>query len=380
MAQGSILSLISGLVSSQDGSMKLTLQIQVLPDAEQTETLLATMERFNAAANFAAEVGFEAGVFSQPSIHERCYKEIRERFGLSAQMAVRAIGKAVEAFKRDKTIRPEFRPRGAVTYDQRILSFKGLDKVSLWTVTGRMILPIAFGEYQGERFDRMKGQVDLVYRDGRFYLYATIAMPEGAPIEIKDFLGVDPGIVNIATTSDGTTHPGAEEVRRRHLKGRRRYQGERTGGAREAPQRQRRREARSRRHRNHVISKAIVAAAEGTGRGIALGGLKGIRDRTTVRAKRRARHAGWASFRPRSFVEYKAKLAGAPAVSVDPRNTSRTCNAGGHRDQADRRSQSEFVCPQRHHATNADLNAARNLRDRARGTSKMPPELVSLRA
>jgi len=360
--------------------MKLTLQIQVLPDAEQTETLLATMERFNAAANFAAKVGFEAGVFSQPSIHERCYKEIREQFGLSAQMAVRAIGKAVEAFKRDKTIRPEFRPRGAVTYDQRILSFKGLDKVSLWTVTGRMILPIAFGEYQGERFDRMKGQVDLVYRDGRFYLYATIAMPEGAPIEIKDFLGVDPGIVNIATTSGGTTHSGVEEVRRRHLKSRRRYQGERTRGAREALRRQRRREARSRRHQNHVISKAIVATARGTGRGIALEGLKGIRDRTTVRAKQRARHAGWASFRPRSFVEYKAKPAGVPVVSVDPRNTSRTCDAGGHRDQADRRSQSEFVCPQCHHATNADLNAARDLRDRARGTSKMPPELVSLRA
>jgi len=359
--------------------MKLTLQVQVLPDAERTETLLATMERFNAAANFAAEVGFEAGVFSQPSIHERCYKEIRERFGLSAQMAVRAIGKAVEAFKRDKAIRPEFRPRGAVTYDQRILSFKGLDKVSLWTVTGRMILPIAFGEYQGERFDRMKGQVDLVYRDGRFYLYATIAMPEGAPIEIKDFLGVDPGIVDIATTSDGTTRSGVEEVRRR-LKSRRRYQGERTGGAREAPRRRRRRGARSRRHQDHVLSKAIVATAKGTGRGIALEGLQGIRDRTTVRAKRRARHAGWASSQPRPPVEYKAKPAGVPVVSVDPRNTSRTCNACGHRDQADRRSQSGFVCRQCHHATNADPNAARDPRDRARGTSKMPPELVGLRA
>lgn len=360
--------------------MKLTLQIQVLPDAEQAETLLATMERFNAAANFAAEVGFEAGVFSQPSIHGRCYKEIREQFGLSAQMAVRAIGKAVEAFKRDKTIRPEFRPRGAVTYDQRILSFKGLDKVSLWTVTGRMVLPIAFGEYQGERFDRMKGQVDLVYRDGRFYLYATIAMPEGAPIEIKDFLGVDPGIVNIATTSGGATHPGVEGVRRRHLKSRRRYQGERTRGAGGAPRRQRRREARSRRHRDHVISKAIVATARGTGRGIALEELKGIRDRTTVRAKRRARHAGWASFRPRPFVGYKAKPAGGPVVPVDRRNTGRTCNACGRRDQANRRSQSESVCRQCHHATNADLDAARDLRDRARGTSKMPPELVGLRA
>ena len=56
------------------------------------------MERFNQAASFAAKVGFEAGVSSQPSIHNRCYAEIRQRFGLSAQMAVRAIGKAVEAF------------------------------------------------------------------------------------------------------------------------------------------------------------------------------------------------------------------------------------------------------------------------------------------
>src|SRR6516165_2961278 len=135
--------------------MKLTLQLQLIPTAEQKDVLLATMERFNEAASFAAKVGFEAGVFSQPSIHKLAYAEIRERFGLSAQMAVRAIGKAVEVFKRDKTERPEFQPRGAVTYDERILSFKGLDRVSLWTLSGRMVLPLAYGEYQGERIDRL---------------------------------------------------------------------------------------------------------------------------------------------------------------------------------------------------------------------------------
>src|SRR4051794_30029215 len=100
--------------------MKLTLQLQLLPDAGQKATLLATMERFNDAATLAARAGFEAGVFSQPSIHKRCYREIRDQFGLSAQMAVRAIGKAVEVFKRDKTRCPTFKPRGALTYDERI--------------------------------------------------------------------------------------------------------------------------------------------------------------------------------------------------------------------------------------------------------------------
>src|SRR6516225_2940324 len=141
--------------------MKLTLQLQLIPTSEQKPVLFSTMERFNVAASFAAKAGFDAGVFSQPSIHKLAYAEIRGRFGLSAQMAVRAIGKAVESFKRDKKICPVFKPRGAITYDERILSFKGLDKVSLWTLAGRILLPLVYGEYQKERFGRLKGQVDL---------------------------------------------------------------------------------------------------------------------------------------------------------------------------------------------------------------------------
>ena len=151
--------------------MKLTLQMKVLPDTDQRPILLNTMERFNQAASFAAKIGFEAGVSSQPSIHNRCYAEIRQRFGLSAQMAVRAIGKAVEAFAalkaKGRKECPIFKPRGAVTYDERILSFKGIDRVSLWTLGGRMLLPMAYGEYQGQRFDRIKGQCDLIYREAR---------------------------------------------------------------------------------------------------------------------------------------------------------------------------------------------------------------------
>src|SRR3954471_8082930 len=113
------------------------------------------MERFNEAASFAAKAGFEAGVFSQPSIHKLAYRQIREQFGLSAQMAVRAIGKAVECFKGDKQSCPVFKPLGAVTYDERILGFKVLDKVSLWAIGGRMILSLVYGEYQRERFDRI---------------------------------------------------------------------------------------------------------------------------------------------------------------------------------------------------------------------------------
>src|SRR5262249_40412821 len=154
-------------------------------------------------ASFAAKVGFEHKVYGQVSIHRLCYREIRQRFGLSAQMAVRAIAKAVECFRRDKSVCPEFKPRGAICYDQRVLSFKGLAEVSLWATAGRLRMPLVCGAYQRERMGRIKGQADLVHRQGRRFLLCTIEMPEDAPIEPVDVIGVDLGIKNLATDSDG---------------------------------------------------------------------------------------------------------------------------------------------------------------------------------
>ena len=279
------------------------------------------MERFNEAATFAAKAGFEAGVFSQPSIHKRVYREIRARFGLSAQMAVRAIGKAVESFQRDKTVCPVFKPFGAVTYDERILSFQGLDQVSLWTMTGRQAIALVYGTYQGQRFDRIKGQCDLIYRDGTWLLLATVEFPEKPPVQVTRFLGVDLGIANIATDSDGTQYSGkpVDRVRRKHNLQRTRLGHRNTKGAKKKLKRIAGKEARFRRHENHGISKALIAIAKDTGRGIACEDLRGIRDRLPVWAKdARHKRSGWSFFPLFSFLSYKAQRAGIPSVTVDP--------------------------------------------------------------
>ena len=61
--------------------MKLTLQLKLIPTADQHRALLETLHAFNAAASYAAEVGFREHVFNQQSIHKRCYRELRDRFG-----------------------------------------------------------------------------------------------------------------------------------------------------------------------------------------------------------------------------------------------------------------------------------------------------------
>jgi putative transposase len=360
----------------------LTLELRLLPTPTQAAGLRATMRAFNAAATFAARAGFEAGVFSQPSIHKLCYYDLREKFGLSCQLAVRAIGKAVECFARNKTRCPAFRPDGAVTYDQRLMSFKGVDTVSVLTLGGRERISLVYGEYQRERFDRMKGQVDLVLRKGWFYLYASITVPDGAPIEPTEFIGVDLGIVNLATDSDGTTHTGSavERVRQRHAKQRRSLQRRNTRGAKKKLRRIAQKEARFRRHENHRISKQIVRVAKDTARGIGVEDLTHIRLRTTVRRQQRNRQGGWAFSQLRGFIEYKAQLAGVPVVAVDPRNTSRACSQCGHCDKGNRKNQAEFRCLHCDYSTSADFNAARNISFRAQAARKPASGLPGLAA
>ena len=216
--------LTSERLAPYNNAMKLTIQMQLLPTVDQAANLIATMRAVNAAATFAASVAFEAGVFSQPSIQKLAYYEIRKRFGLGAQLAVHAIKKAVDTFARDKKICPTFRPDGAISYDQRNMSFKGLGKVSLSTLTGRELIGMVYGEYQSERFDRIKGQCDLVRRDGKFYLFSTIDFEEAPPIKVEAFLGVDLGIVQIAADSDGESFSG-EDIKRNRRRRLYRFRG-----------------------------------------------------------------------------------------------------------------------------------------------------------
>jgi IS605 OrfB family transposase len=77
-------------------------------------------------------------------------------------------------YSRDKSIKPVFREHAAMPYDRRIMSFKGIDRVSLLTLEGRLIVPFVMGPYQAERFSLAKGQCDLARRrDGKWFLLVT---------------------------------------------------------------------------------------------------------------------------------------------------------------------------------------------------------------
>ncbi len=244
--------------------MKQTLVVKLAPSAGQHAALLQTMERFNQACDHIAGVAFEHRLANKIALQKLVYYDVRERFGLSSQLTVRAISKTVEAYKRDKAIRPAFRPHGAVCYDQRIMSWRGIEEVSLLTLDGREPIPVRFGPYQAARLDRRQGQADLILKGGVFYLYVTIDTPTPPPGTPDDYLGVDLGIVHLAVDSDGNHYTGAEVEAKRRIDSHRRrnLQRKATKAARRKLRRLGHKQSRYQRDTNHCISKAVVRNAK----------------------------------------------------------------------------------------------------------------------
>jgi IS605 OrfB family transposase len=341
--------------------------IKLAPTPEHHQALVNTMEAFNQACNYASKVAFNTKTFGQFYIHRLIYHELRAKFGLSSQMTIRAVAQVSESYKANKSTQHEFKPHSSMVYDSRILSWKGLDKVSILSLKGRLVIPIRIGAYQAARFDRKIRQTDLILRNGVFYLAVVVDAPEPTPNKPNGFLGVDLGIVNIAADSDGKVYSGAQVngLRKRHAKLRGKLQSKGTKQAKRLLKKRSNKESQFASNVNHVISKSIVAKAKDSGRGIALENLGGIRDRVTVRKGQRRQHHSWAFYQLRTFIEYKAKLAGVVVQIIDPRNTSRTCPICGCIDKRNRVSQALFSCISCGYSAPADILAAGNISRRA---------------
>jgi putative transposase len=367
------------------GCAKIVVQVQLLPDARQAPALESALRAVNEAANLVSAVAFDRRVFREYALRKHVYGDLKDR-GLGAQAAQHVIKKTCHAYQTlraniragnlgnpgsKRRVKAEskpitFRPDAAQPYDDRCLSWQ-LDTrtVSIWTTSGRL---------RGVRFacsaDALKtlalyrqGESDLVHRDGRWFLMATCDVPEAGQYEPDGFLGIDLGIANIATTSDGEIMAGrtVNRYRRRQLSLRRKLQAKGTKSAKRLLKKRARKEARFARDINHCIAKKIVTEAERTSRGIALEDLTGIRDRARLRKPQRVTLSSWAFAQLGSFIGYKALRAGVPAVYVDPAWTSRTCADCGHADKRNRVSQARFTCRGCGVVAHADRNASRNI-------------------
>jgi len=325
--------------------------------------LLKTIEAFNKACDIAAQ----EDKASRFKLHRKIYRKLRA-LGISSQFAVRAIGKVADAMKSDP--HPRFYFHGAVPYDQRNSKLKPDGSVSLSTLEGRKIFKIKFGRFESEKLKTgtIKHGMRLCYRHDtkKFFLTVVVDVQDPLP-QSSGILGVDLGIRNIATDSNGRnyTDERVEQVRARYNTLRGRLQSCGTKSAKRHLRKISSRERRFKRDVNHGVSKMIVKTAKGTSSMIALEDLTNIRKRTTVRRDQRDRQSKWAFYELRKFVEYKANMAGVPTALVNPRNTSRTCPKCLTTARENRPTRDLFRCVRCGYTAPADYVGAQNVRNGA---------------
>ncbi|MCH7229789.1 transposase [Glycomyces sp. L485] len=374
--------------------MKQVVVVKLVPDAASRAVLVETLRVCNAEANRIAAIAFahrdtETGrIEREYALRGRVYAEAKAT-GIGSQLAQHVVKKVCDAYRtvyaqaRSGLLRGRrpakalakpvaFRAGAAQPFDDRCLS---------WDLEARTVsIRAAEGRLRGIGFACSKqdlkvlrahrqGELDLFERDGELYLAATVDIPEAEAMpDPVDFIGVDRGVVNLATTSDEVNFQGKglERYRRRMARARAELQAKQTKAAKRRLKQRARRESRHAAHTNHKIAKAIVSAAERTGRGIALEDLEGIRERVRLTRSQRGRISNWPFYQLAQHIAYKAKRAGVPVVVVDARHTSQMCPLCHHAERANRRSRDRFECRGCGLAGPADVIAAVNVRARGR--------------
>lgn len=344
-----------------------TVKCKLQVNTEQATILLETLGRFAAACNDILQVSLDNKTTNKVKLQHLCYHTIKGKYGLHANLVIRAIARVAEAAKKKhKQSKPrKFKPT-SMSLDARTFSFiEKREEVSIATINGRIKLKLDIGNFQrGLLAGQKPTSATLCYNKHtkEFYIHIVVNREVPFPPKGGNGIGVDRGIYNLATTSNGLKFSGRQaiHIRKYYSKLRQSLQAKGTKGAKRLLKRLSGKEQRWMRDLNHRISKAIVQSCN-PGDVIVMEDLKYIRDRIWVAKKQRQIQHSWAFGQLGNFIEYKAAERGVTVVYVDPRYTSQRCPKCGYISK-NNRHQHLFKCKSCGYTANADLNAAVNIR------------------
>lgn len=355
----------------------LTIVCKLNPSSEQASKIDATLQGFADACNYVNSET-PAKLTNKTAIQALVYQDIRERFSLSANLAVRVCARVAAnrktAKQKNKPVKA-FKPTSA-DYDARIFSMREKDwTASLNLIGGRERIPMVLGNYQ---LGKLKGRKPMSaqlcqHRDGLYYLHIQVKDEPPEPIKHGKVIGVDFGRRDIAVTSEGQSWSGKDiqDKRDRFSQVRASLQRKASKGTRSTRRRCRqilqRLSGRERRYQswlNHNISIDIIRSALESKALVAIEDLTGIRERTNALPRNkteRRRSNSWAFYQLRQFLEYKGIKYGVEVIAVNPRYSSQACSQCLHihpERGKSYRSGKSFKCGNCGFHVDADLNGS----------------------
>ncbi len=237
------------------------------------------------------------------------------------------------------------------------------DLVTMSSTNGRLRFLATTPQWFVDKYNINPSDVQaamLKYQKGKFLLN-LIYKVETTDQSGNRVVGIDRGLYNLATTSDGKIFHSKSfvAVKRRRQFQRKQLQQKGTKSAKRKLKQLSGKEKRFMLDINHKITKSL---ANDKSVGVyAIEKLTGIRN-TPAKKKTRSWLNNWSFYQFEELLKYKCEYNHIIVEYVDPRYTSQKCNRCKTIDKT-ARNKSIYICKHCGYTQHADINAAMNIRD-----------------
>ena len=364
--------------------------ITVFPKLTDKEisAIMETRKQYARAFNMSVDCLVSNSSTSKRFLHKVQYERIKEECpSLPTGLIQCARDVAVEAVKArnekktklkqknpkkaERMRRPSMKEKCTMRYDVRTVTLRG-SQLTFSTCDKRIRTIISIPEFFTERYPdsegwKQKGANIGINRKGRVFVNLIYECPDYDIVENDGkIVGLDRGVYNIVTTSDGT-HYGAKDVRqvkRKYNHVRSELQEKGTRSARRRLKAISGCEKRFVHDQNHCISKKLANTDED----VSIYVLEDLSSMNMKRLKGKSNKTmrKWLSAWSYSDLEekliYKCQRNGIRVEFVDARYTSQKCSVCKTIDKASRKG-NRYVCRHCGNSMHADVNAAINIRD-----------------
>lgn len=380
-----------------NSELSLTIKAKILNPILDFET---TSEQYRLACNFISDWIFNNNLeINQLKIQKEIYSEIRERFGLKAQMAISAIRntsaryQSVKSYMRNNPVIIKDRLCGnkkhkyykTLEHLQKPIKFSRpqadlvrnrdyeinfeTKKVKITTMSGRHEFDFVCKGY--DRFlrnDWKLGTAKLLKANGEWYLHIAVTkdIPENEGV-FKNIIGIDRGLNFLAVSYDSSGKVEFKKgrslmaIRKKFADKRKELQLVGTASAKRKIKKIGHRENRWMHDVNHCASKTLVKPNS----------LIVIEDLSTIKDELADSgsyiKASWAYAELANMLAYKARQVNSLVVEVDAHYTSQRCPKCGHIHKDNRDKDTHlFKCLSCGYSSNDDRVAAMNLQELGR--------------
>ena len=356
---------------------------------KEVSAIMETRKQYARAFNMSTECLINNSSTSKRFLHKVQYERIKEECptlptGLiqcARDVAVEAVKnwnlkrtklKQKHPKKAERMRRPSMKEKCTMRYDVRTLTLRG-SQLTFSTCDKRIKTIITIPEFFTERCPasdgwKQKGANIGINRKGRVFVNLIYECHDPVIEENKDgkIVGLDRGVYNIVTTSEGVRY-GSKDARRV----KRKYNHVRSELQEKGTRSAKRRlvsisgcEKRFVHDQNHCISKKLANIDEDVSVYVLedLSSMNMLRLRGKSSKTMRKWLSNWSYYDLEFKLAYKCKRNGIRVEFVDARYTSQKCSVCKTIDKTSRKG-NRYVCRKCGNTMHADVNAAINIRD-----------------